>query len=320
MHRFLKRQWFVIGLAVVLLVGLAVPEPFAWLPRWGQLRNFIVASVLFVTALTLETSAIKRALRRPGSVALAVVFNLVVLPLVAWATMPFLAPELGLGLMIMAAAPCTLASAAVWTRRAGGNDATALMVTAVTNLTCFVVTPLWLFVATGNESIEIELIEMIRKLGLLVVLPMLLAQLFRRQRAVADWAGARKLGLATYAQLGILTIVFIGSVRSGEQLKKVDLSDGELSIHGFLVMIVGVVFVHTIVMVAGWFVSGLCRMDKTERIAVAFAGSQKTLMVGLHIALTYYGGLAILPMVAYHVGQLIVDTFAADYYREGKMF
>ena len=48
-----------------------------------------------------------------------------------------------------------------------------------------------------------------------------------------------------------------------------------------------------------------------DTIAVAFAGSQKTLMVGAYIALAV-GPLAILPMVAYHAVQLFVDTLIAD--------
>ena len=35
-------------------------------------------------------------------------------------------------------------------------------------------------------------------------------------------------------------------------------------------------------------------------------------MVGLDIAISYFGGLAILPMVAYHFIQLMADTVIAD--------
>ena len=37
-------------------------------------------------------------------------------------------------------------------------------------------------------------------------------------------------------------------------------------------------------------------------LPLAFRESQKTLAVGLHVAVTYFGGLVILPMVAYQVG------------------
>ena len=43
---------------------------------------------------------------------------------------------------------------------------------------------------------------------------------------------------------------------------------------------------------------------------MAFAGSQKTLMVGLMVAITLE--TTILPMVAYQVLQLVVDTLVAD--------
>ena len=51
-------------------------------------------------------------------------------------------------------------------------------------------------------------------------------------------------------------------------------------------------------------------------LPLAFRESQKTLAVGLHVAVTYFGGLAILPMVAYQVGQLFLDARIADRLRE----
>jgi sodium/bile acid cotransporter 7 len=55
------------------------------------------------------------------------------------------------------------------------------------------------------------------------------------------------------------------------------------------------------------------RMTREDRIAVGISGSQKTLMVGLQVAIA--SQLLILPMVVYHVGQLIVDTIIADRWR-----
>ena len=57
------------------------------------------------------------------------------------------------------------------------------------------------------------------------------------------------------------------------------------------------------------------RLPRADQIGVAFAGSQKTLMVGLAIAIEF-GGLAVLPMVAYHVEQLLIDTVLADRLRQ----
>ncbi|MDP7304159.1 MAG: bile acid:sodium symporter, partial [Pirellulaceae bacterium] len=50
-----------------------------------------------------------------------------------------------------------------------------------------------------------------------------------------------------------------------------------------------------------------------DQIAVAFASSQKTLMVGLLMAMSLQ--VSILPMVTYHVMQLLIDTLIADRFR-----
>jgi sodium/bile acid cotransporter 7 len=56
-----------------------------------------------------------------------------------------------------------------------------------------------------------------------------------------------------------------------------------------------------------------CGFSRGDQIAVGFSGSQKTLMVGLLMAITLK--VSILPMVAYHCLQLFVDTLIADAYR-----
>ncbi len=51
-------------------------------------------------------------------------------------------------------------------------------------------------------------------------------------------------------------------------------------------------------------------VPRDQQIAVGFSGSQKTLMVGLSAAISM--GLNIIPIVAYHAMQLLVDTVIAD--------
>ena len=51
-------------------------------------------------------------------------------------------------------------------------------------------------------------------------------------------------------------------------------------------------------------------MPRDQQFAVGFSGSQKTLMVGLSAAISM--GLNIIPIVAYHAMQLLVDTVIAD--------
>jgi sodium/bile acid cotransporter 7 len=58
------------------------------------------------------------------------------------------------------------------------------------------------------------------------------------------------------------------------------------------------------------------RLSREDAIAVGFAGSQKSCMVGLEVCAQL--DVTVLPMVAYHVGQLLADTVIADRFRERK--
>ena len=61
----------------------------------------------------------------------------------------------------------------------------------------------------------------------------------------------------------------------------------------------------------GWLSGGGFGLSTADRLAVAFSGSQKTLMAGLAVALEF-PGLVALPMVVFHVIQLVADTLIAD--------
>jgi sodium/bile acid cotransporter 7 len=314
------RHWFLLTLVAVLMAGLAWPDATDPLVRWLP-GDVVVGTVMFVMALPLETSALWSAARRPGPAWLAIALNSGVAPPLGWLLSHLLPADLAIGVLIATIVPCTLATAAVWTRRAGGNDAVAFLVTIVTNLSCFAVVPAWLWLLLRPAShanlqhANIDYREIVVGLIVLVVVPILVAQSLRQVRAVAAWAGRRKHGLSLLAQCGVLLIVLFGAVKSGLQLQALDgkllVSPGNLAL-----MLLAVVTVHSALLVLGLWLSHALRFARADAIAVAFSGSQKTLMVGAYLALAV-GPLAILPMVAYHAAQLIIDTLVADWLKGG---
>ncbi|MFM7071875.1 MAG: bile acid:sodium symporter family protein [Planctomycetota bacterium] len=222
MIRFFQQRWFLILLAVTLAIGFGGSSRLGPIADWKWLRDADVAAVLFLMALPLEASAIYRVIRRPLAPLLAVFVTFGLLPLIAWGVSFLLTGGQGPGLLIAAATPCTVASAAVWTRRAGGNDAVATMVTVITNGLCFVVTPLWLwvFLGQGVQSDELEFKSAVWQLGRLVVAPMIVGQLFRLIPWVARVSTRHRTAFGILAQCGILYMVLVGSVQSGRQLDR----------------------------------------------------------------------------------------------------
>ena len=76
--------------------------------------------------------------------------------------------------------------------------------------------------------------------------------------------------------------------------------------------------VHLFALYSGLGSARLLGLDRPSQVAVAIAGSQKSLPVALVVYTGYFQSaypLAVLPLIFYHVGQLILDTFIADSFR-----
>ncbi len=274
---------------------------------WVWLRRGIVMSVMFLMALPLPLSMITATLKRPWAALLASGINFGILPLIAWLLSGLVSDLFYAGFLVVAATPCTLASAAVWTRRAGGNEVTALMTTVITNSLAFLMTPLIVLLLL-NQTAEISFGEMVFRLGLLVLLPISLAQLLAIRKQVASWAKARKKQLSVGAQIGILLIVLLGTAQTTLAIP----GDQVPTLTGTIGLALTCAGLHLIVLVAGFWMARGARFNRADQIAVALAGSQKTLMIGLLVCM--FLNVSLLPMVIYHAVQLIVDTFIADWF------
>jgi sodium/bile acid cotransporter 7 len=317
MYPFLCRHWFLLSLVFALVIGIINSGSLEPIAQSSLLRSGILVSVLYVMSLPMETRTMWRTITHPWAAVLASVMNMGVLPVIAWAFSNLLVEDMSVGLIIASVVPCTLASAAVWTRRAGGNDAAAILVTILTNMTCFLVTPSWLMFLLG-KSVQFQPKDrdrMMYELAVLVVLPIVAGQFSRCYSRIALWSTRNKRPLSNLAQIGILGMVFIGAIQCGLRLNASEWKR-EGSVAMFVTMAISVLSVHLLALHVGKAVAFLLGMNCPDQIAVAFAGSQKTLMVGVYIAVNFFGGLTILPMVAYHVGQLVVDTILADRWRK----
>jgi len=308
MLSFLRQRWFLVALLTLLASGMLWPATLS--PVVDLIpRSAVVALVMFLMALPLETAAMWQAVRRPGPAWLAVLLNAGLAPPLGWLAALALPEELAIGMVVTATVPCTLVAATVWTRRAGGNDAVAILVTMITNFACFLVVPAWLKVLVGAE-VSVDYTSLVWKLVLLVVAPIAAAQLVRQWRPLGDWALQKKTGLSELAQFGILAIILDGAVGCGLQVHSAT-NGAAIAVGPITIMIAAVVVVHLTLLFIGLGSARLLGMGHADSAAVAIAGSQKTLMVGIYVALEF-GPLAILPMIAYHSAQLLLDTIIAD--------
>lgn len=316
MLNFLKSRWFLISLLTLITSGLLVGyhgSEESLLTIQSVIRSgTITPLVLFLMAFSLDSSQLQASFRRPAPVLWACLVNMAVLPALGWALMDVqLADHFRIGVMIAASVPCTVAAASVITRRAAGNDAISLLTTLLTNGLCFATTPLWLQLATG-QNVHLDSVALAKDLMLTVLLPSLAGQLVRISQTAANFAKTRKLTLGIVAQSGILSLVFVSACKAGRELQ---VSDTAKEVLGLMVAWVTCIVIHSAGLAIANTGGRLLKFNASDRIAAAFAGSQKTLPVGVFLASSPAFSavpFAVFPMLMFHASQLVIDTLVAD--------
>jgi sodium/bile acid cotransporter 7 len=317
MRSFLARRWFLLALAAGVLAAVAFPAGLAPAVRLLP-PEAVVALALFLMAWGLESRSLGRSLLRPLPAAWAAFLGYVTAPLLAWlcAWLLPLPPDFRVGLVVVSSVPCTLASAVLWTRMAGGNEAVALLTVLLTTATSWLVTPLWLAPLAGARPVSVDTGGMMVTLLLFLVLPVVLGQALRAPPPLARAALRLRPVLSVVSQLLILAIVVKAAVSVGERVHE---NVGVVAPGPVLLIAAACVVTHLGALFVGLCTGRALRFDRGSRIAVAFSCSQKTLPVALLLFDSYFKKeypLAVLPLLFYHVGQLALDTVVADHLRE----
>lgn len=309
MRSFLGRHWFLIVLALGVVSTLLVPNAMRDVTdHWEPSRTIAIS--LFLMAWTMPTRSLVEEVRRPLPTLWAVFLSYALVPLSAW-LLSFLTPEpdVRIGLILVSSVPCTLSSAILWTRMAGGNEATALLTVMGTTLSSWFLTTAWLYGLTG-ASITLDVRGMMLNLVVSLIVPVVLGQAARRIPPCRRFAERYKVLLGMLAQFFILAILLKAGVAVGDRLHGRDTLNVPMV---FLWSVVLAVVLHLWALASGWVSCRWLGFDRGRQIAVAFSASQKTLQVSLLLFDQYQEKfpLAIMPLLFYHVGQLLLDTVIA---------
>ncbi len=310
MRSFLAKHWFLIVLILTVGSALLLPDVMRHVTDpWQPGRT--VAISLFLMAWTMPTRSLVEEIRRPLASLWAILLSYGLVPFCAW-LIGFLGPipDVQVGLILVASVPCTLSSAILWTRMAGGNEATALMTTMGTTFLSWGLTTFWLYWLTGAE-IEIDVSQMMQDLVLTLILPVIVGQLLRRIPPCKAFAERYKIPISIFSQFFVLAIVLKAGVGVGDKLHEANTWDTPMV---FLSSVVLAVSLHLFALASGWFSCGWLGFDRGRQIAVAFSASQKTLQISVLLFDRFYSEkypYAIMPLLFYHVGQLLLDTAIA---------
>jgi sodium/bile acid cotransporter 7 len=321
MLTFLQKRWFLISLVVLIGGGLWFGTQLSH-ARAEQLASrlntkLVTAAVLFLMAFSLDSHQLKTSLRFPAPVLWASATNYVVIPALALCLLPWQKiDDFKYGLMIAASVPCTLAAASVWTRKARGNDAVSLLVTLLTNGVCFAVTPFWL---SRLHDVRLDARSLVLTLIACVLIPTLIGQVVRQVRRLEVFAVRHKIAIGVLAQILVLSQVFSAAAFKAGPSLNADASAADSIVQPTIAAVVVVwsscIALHLAGMAIAVLGARAFGFRRADCAAVAFAGSQKTMPIGIVLADAFANlgfPFAVFPMLMYHASQLFIDTVVAD--------
>ncbi len=314
----LRLNGFIGGLAAAFLLAFLFPSLGS---KGGLLHTQITVKVaifliFLIQGVALRTESIKSGLLawRVHLFIHAMIF--VGIPLLTWLTLRLpilhLDPALRMGFLLLAMLPTTISTAAVFTAQAGGNVTIAIFNSCISNVLGIFIVPLWVASISRGGGQPIPLLPVLGEISLILLLPLVIGQIARpRIRSFVESNGPR---LGSFTTILILFIVF--AALSNSFADRVWEGRGIFTVATALF---GGIILLSVVTVLIYCTLQFTKFSREDRITALFCASQKTLAAGIPIAQSIFAdsplpvGLIVLPIMAYHVSQLVLGAVFVDY-------
>ena len=216
------------------------------------------------------------------------------------------------GLLILTCLPTAINMCIILTTASGGNVATALCNTVISNMAGIFLTPALLLRFFG-KGIELPFFELVSKLCNKVLLPVAVGQALRATPVKDFYEKRTKIfkRLQEVVLLGIVWNAFCNAFTKGLGL--------DLSHAVALLVILPLLHVGSLVSLFALFKSKILNNTPGEAVAATFCASHKTLAFGLPLINTIFEGSPNLasycaPVMFIHPLQLVTGSFMVPYF------
>ena len=295
-------------LAVAILLASFLPVTGEYRPIAQAGSNAAIFLLFLLNGLRLPRHDVRRGIGNYRFLLPLVVWCFGGMALAGWAAASLLdnvvAALVALGFLYLGTLPSTVQSATAYSSIAGGNVASSVIAAAVLNiLGVFVSAPLFALLA-GSEAAALDLAAL-EKVALILLLPFALGQalqhrfghLVRERKQLASWMDRSAIAIAVY-------VAFSGAVEQGLWTM--------LGFGDWLALLGAVAVLLVFGFGGSWLLGGALRLQRGDRIALLFAGAQKSLAMGAPLATILFepavAGIILLPVLTYHLLQLVVSA------------
>ncbi len=289
---------FAIWVLLFAALAFFMPGGFTWIAPY---ISILLGIIMFGMGMTLSVDDFKEVLKHPKKVAIGVLAQFTIMPLIAFGlAVGFkLPPEVAAGVILVGCCPGGTSSN-VMTFLARGNVALSVAITSCTTLLAPFVTPAlilwlaskWLPVSAGDMFLSVVKIVLIP-----IILGLIAKILFRKQ--VEQSVKAMPL-------VSVIAIVaIVAAVVSGSQQK--------IAETGLLILLV-VVLHNCLGYLLGFWIARLLNVDYSDQKAIAIEVGMQNSGLGAALAAAHFSPLAAVPSAIFSVWHNISGSLLATWW------
>lgn len=312
MVNFLRKQWFFIGIALVVTLAVVFPALGPVIKKY-RILNAGIFVTFFITGLSIDTRTVIEQLANVRVLMASLLSSLIFIPFMTFflATLAFPErPGLVVGSVIIAVAPVTIASGTVMTTIAMGNVPLSLFICILSNFVALLTIPFLLQILLQfGQTIDLPVFGILGSLTVTVLLPTVIGQLMRPR--LKELIVPYQKAFSVFSQCIVLLIIFNAVSASIHQI----LNAGMIivSVFGFMIGL------RMLILMMNYAISKIIGLDPASTSAFTIHNSQKTLTVSYLVWAGYFAvdfPVAMIPPIAFHMTQMFMDTFIAHHFRK----
>jgi sodium/bile acid cotransporter 7 len=303
----------LLGAIVIAYFFPSVPESFPL----GTIIDIGIGLIFLFYGLKLAPADLKLGFLNYKSHVLIQLTTFVIFPLITFLFIPLFeggtSSNLWLAIYFLGVLPSTVSSSVVMVGIARGNLPTAIFNASISGLIGILATPLWLSLFMMKSG-DFAVVNIITKLFLQIVFPLCAGLMLQRFLGKLASNFRRQLGLFDKSVIVLIVYSSFSNSFTSRVFSDIRILD-LLKISGIVIILFFAVY---------WFTGYLCKrfnFSLRDTITVKFAGTKKSLVHGSVMAKIIFGssaalGLLLLPIMLYHILQLLLVAVFAEKYRK----
>jgi len=252
-----------------------------------------LAFIMFVLGLGLTGSDFLRVIKQPRDFFVGAFSQIILLPIIAFVLVKVwpIAPELAIGVMIIAAAPGGVTSNLL-TSFAKGDVALSISLTAIISLLCVITIPFIVLTSVGllsdsNITQDISLLSMSRNMFLIVTVPVILGMLLRR---FVSGAALKFEPIARKISIALFVLVLLGAIAA----------ERENVISYFAQAGLITLALNVVMMLVAYFVAQLLASGTRQKKCITIECGLQNGTLAIFVATSIFGGgIYVIPAATY---------------------